>query len=155
MTKKSAALFSLVGCLILSGCSNAHSYALVLAYPLMVFDPHTYHGHDGSSWQNAVVIDVAVQGEEAVMKAESAYVREKFKVDEKVPVRRELFAVDGFSPFHMVSFTTMEGKEKKIYFDVSATTGKITPPALQHPTRPKEPNQPPEPTRAFGPSGSS
>jgi hypothetical protein len=87
----------------------------------MVFDPHFYHGHDGSSWQNAIVI-VGVKGKEETAKAERAYILKKFEVDQKISLQLNQYSESGFSnPFDVITFTTTDGKTKKLFFDTSET----------------------------------
>ncbi len=108
---------------LLAGCvspCNSYPWTVYLLAPIVVFDSHTYRGHDGSSLRNAIILN-GTQEDEASRKAEFAYIQHKFKVDTTVPIqqRRELGV--GQHKYDVITFTTEKGKAKSLWFEVTAS----------------------------------
>ena len=107
-----------------------NSFGLFMLYPLVVFDPDTYRGHDGSGFTHPIILR-GPKGEKAAMDAENAYIMKKFMndVETSQPVRRAVQLV-GQSTFHIVTFATKGGKQRTLYFDATET---LAPPANPSP----------------------
>ena len=113
-------LVLLLNCSCAGPCVS-HPWTLYFLYPLEVFNPSTYRGHDGSSFRNAVVLD-GPKGERAAAEAESAYVTHKFNVDSLQPLQRQLDVMEfAHKTYHIIKFKTKDGKERQLYFDITST----------------------------------
>ena len=92
-----------------------------MLYPLVVFDPDTYRGHDGSGFTHPIVLHGS-KGEKGAADAENAYIMKKFNIDleNSGPAQREVRKI-GESTFHVITFETKDGKGRTLYFDASET----------------------------------
>jgi hypothetical protein len=122
-------LLLLIAGSLTGGCVGpcvSHPWTLYALYPLAIFDPRTYRGHDGSSIPNAVVLD-GLKGEKATDEAESAFIIQKFiiqkfKIDSHQPLQPQFqhFGA-GQKKYHVVSFRTKDGIEEKVFFEITST----------------------------------
>jgi hypothetical protein len=117
-------LFTIPLLVLLAGCAspcNSYPWTIYLLSPIVLFDPQTYRGHDGSSMRNAIILN-GPQGDEASRKAECAYIQHKFKADTTIPFqqRREDLGLSQ-NKYDVITFSTENGKTISLWFDVTTS----------------------------------